>query len=291
MSSDAAIAIATDADRAALEDYLATRSDSCMLLRANLRAVGLAWTPPAGARLQAQYAIARRGGAVIGVAGHCWNGNVLVQADAHAGELAVAAVRHSGRRVSGLLGLREPVAAARAALGLDGAPTIGDHAETLMALPLDELVIPPALRDGAVIARRAALRDRDLLIAWRVAYSEESELAVGPGAEAYAAAAIDSALAAPAPRLWLVEHAGAPVAMCAHPAVLPEAVQVGGVFTPPALRSRGHARAVVAASLIDARAAGARRAILFTPRPDAIAAYRAVGFSPIGHYALVVFAA
>jgi hypothetical protein len=39
------------------------------------------------------------------------------------------------------------------------------------------------------------------------------------------------------------------------------------------------------------RAAGATRAILFTPRPDAIAAYRALGFEPIGRYAIVLFSA
>jgi predicted GNAT family acetyltransferase len=71
----------------------------------------------------------------------------------------------------------------------------------------------------------------------------------------------------------------------------PDAVQVGGVFTPQALRGRGYARAVVAGSLLEARGAGAARAILFTPRPDAVAAYRAVGFEQIGRYAVVLFAA
>jgi predicted GNAT family acetyltransferase len=87
----------------------------------------------------------------------------------------------------------------------------------------------------------------------------------------------------------VVEHDGAVVATCTHNAVLPDAVQVGGVFTPPLLRGRGHARAVVATSLIDARAAGATRATLFTPRADALAAYRAVGFEPVGRYAIVLF--
>lgn len=286
-----AITIATEADRAALEAYLAARSDSCMLLRGNLREVGLAWTAPVGERLQAQFAIARRGDAVIGVVAHCWNGNLLVQADALAGELAVAAVQHSGRRIAGLLGPTEQVAAARAALGLDGAATTGDHDEVLMALRLDQMIVPPALRDAAVTGRRAAPGDRELLTAWRVAYGEETGLESGPAAAARIAESLEAALAAPRPRLWLLEHAGAPVAMCAHTAVLPDAVQLGGVFTPPALRGRGHARAVVAASLIEARADGATRAVLFTPSPDAMAAYRAVGFAPIGRYALLVFAA
>ena len=290
MSSEAAIAIATDADRAALEAYLAPRTDSSMLLRGNLREAGLGWTPPGGTSLQAQYAIARRGDAVIGVAAHCWNNHLLVQAEGHAGELARAAVRHSGRPVTGLLGPRDHVAAARAALGLVDAPTTDDLDETLMALALDAMVLPPAIRDGSVVGRRAAPRDRDVVIAWRIGYSEETGLGSGAAAAARAVKFTDALLAAPIPRLWVAEHAGTPVAMCNHNAVLPEAVQVGGVFTPPELRNRGHARAVVAASLLDARADGATRGVLFTPRPDAVAAYRALGFAEIGQFAIVLFA-
>lgn len=283
------IAPALEADRPALERYLATRSDTCMLLRSNLRAVGLGWRAPGGERLQAQYVIARHGDAVIGVAGHCWNGMVMVQADAHAGDLAVEAVRRSRRRVAGLLGELAQVASARAALGARGRVTM-DSDETLMALSLDRLIVPPVLADGAVIGRRAEAHDRELLIAWRTAYGLETEIEqTAAEAEERATAAVDSMLAAPDRRIWVVEHAGAPVATCAHSAVLPDSVQIGGVFTPPPARGRGHARAVVAASLIDARAAGATRAILFTPRADAVAAYRAVGFEPIGRYAIVLF--
>jgi hypothetical protein len=46
-------------------------------------------------------------------------------------------------------------------------------------------------------------------------------------------------------------------------------VQVGGVFMPQVRRGRS----------------------CFTPRPDAVAAYRAVGFEQIGCYAVVLFAA
>ena len=286
---DLMLAPANEADRPALDAYLAAHSDTCMLLRSNLRAVGLAWTPPAGAVAQAQYVVARRAGAVVGVAGHAWNDNVLLQADAHAAALAALAVRRSGRPVAGLLGPVDQVAAARAALGLAGAPVSLDSEQTLMALALDRIAVPPALRDGAVVGRRAAAGDRAVLIAWRAAYLIETGASVaGADVPAQAAAAIDRALAAQ--QVWLIERDGAPAAMCTHNAVLPDSVQVGGVFTPPALRGRGFARAAVARSLLDARAAGAGRAILFTPRPDAVAAYRAVGFEPIGGYAIVLFA-
>lgn len=98
------IAPVTEADLAAIDAYLAARSDTCMFLRSNLRDAGLSWTPPHGAPLQAQYVVGRRASEVFGVAAHGWNGHVLIQADACPGELAEAAVRHSGRPVAGLVG-------------------------------------------------------------------------------------------------------------------------------------------------------------------------------------------
>ena len=80
-----------------------------------------------------------------------------------------------------------------------------------------------------------------------------------------------------------------PVALTGFNARLPEAVQVGGVYTPPALRGQGHARRAVALHLAQAFAQGARRAILFARDPAAIAAYRAIGFRPRGAFSLCIF--
>ena len=73
-------------------------------------------------------------------------------------------------------------------------------------------------------------------------------------------------------------------------ATLPDCVQVGGVFTPPELRGRGHGRAVVAASLEIARSEGVTRSILFTDEANAPArrAYEAIGFREIGRYGIVL---
>jgi predicted GNAT family acetyltransferase len=62
------------------------------------------------------------------------------------------------------------------------------------------------------------------------------------------------------------------------------------VYTPPELRSRGYGRAVVAASLLDARAEGAERTILFTPVENIPAqrAYEALGYRHIGDYRLLL---
>src|SRR5438552_2962199 len=68
---------------------------------------------------------------------------------------------------------------------------------------------------------------------------------------------------------WLLEDRGEPLSYTAFNARLPDIVQVGGVWTPPALRGRGYARCAVAGSLLEARAGGARRAILFTSSASA----------------------
>ena len=71
--------------------------------------------------------------------------------------------------------------------------------------------------------------------------------------------------------------------------VLDEAVQVGGVYTPPDRRGKGYARRVVGGHLLEARARGAKQAVLFAASEAAAAAYLAIGFQPVGAYALVMF--
>lgn len=66
-------------------------------------------------------------------------------------------------------------------------------------------------------------------------------------------------------------------------------VKVGAVYTPPALRGKGHARRAVALHLAQVRATGACRATLFASAPSAIAAYKTVGFKQIGDWVLAIF--
>src|SRR5260370_2834952 len=84
-------------DETALDAFLTDHTDSSMFLRANALAAGLI---DRGAPLEATYVAALAGGRITGVAAHCWNGMVLVQAPTQAGALARAAVRHSGRAVT-----------------------------------------------------------------------------------------------------------------------------------------------------------------------------------------------
>jgi len=56
----------------------------------------------------------------------------------------------------------------------------------------------------------------------------------------------------------------------------------------PPLRGRGYARCAVAGSLLEARADGARRAILFTSNTSGRARVRTLGFTRAGEYGLLI---
>jgi predicted GNAT family acetyltransferase len=91
--------------------------------------------------------------------------------------------------------------------------------------------------------------------------------------------------------LWVIARESRLVATSAVGAGVAEMVQIGGVYTRREHRGRGYARAVVASSLVELRARGVRKAVLFTGEEMTAArhAYRALGFEPIGEYGLVVF--
>ena len=87
---------------------------------------------------------------------------------------------------------------------------------------------------------------------------------------------------------WVAVVENTPVSLSAFNAALPDIVQLGGIYTPPALRGRGFAKVAVAASLLVARDRGSSRAVLFTNNPSAARAYEAIGFRRIGDYSLVL---
>jgi uncharacterized protein len=272
-------------DEAALEAFLVQHVDSSMFLRANARRAGLV---DGGQRFQGTYAAAWQDGAIVAVAAAWWNGMLSLQVPAPAQlEVAHVAVERSGRAVSGLTGPAAQVAAARSRLGLDGRPTQMDDREDLFGLTLADLRLPPALADGRWQRRAPLPEELPLLARWRAEYEVES-LGATPGPE------LDEksrqAMAAGLPHSVLVVD-GELRAMTTFNARLPDVVQIGGVYTPPALRGRGYARAVVAGSLLAVRAEGVGRALLFTGAENHAArrAYLALGFRIIGDYSLVLF--
>jgi len=274
----------TPADESLVDAFLASHRDSSMFLRANARRTGLTYR---GATGEATYAGVLRDGRIAGVAAHCWNGMVLLQAPDDAADLARACVGLSGRAVTGLSGPLEQVQPARSALQIDAADLALDGAEGLYALDLPELVVPEALSDGAVVCRPPLPEERDMLCAWRMAY--DIEILGATDSEEHrrrAADFLDAQIAEG--NAWVAMSGAVLVSLSAFNASLPDIVQLGGIYTPPEFRGRGFAKAAVAASLLVARDRGPSRAVLFTNNPSAVRTYAAIGFRRIGDYSLLL---
>lgn len=276
----------SEGDEALLEAFLSRHADSSMFLRSNARAAGLADT---GEPFSAAWVAAVDGDEVVGVAAHCWNGVLLVQAPRSLPALAREAAARSGRAVAGIGGEWAQVTAAREALGLDGAPARMVHRADLFALSLEELAVPRRLSEGELTCRPATRGDLPLLLPWRVAYAVETlGQEESPELTGRSAGELGDLIARGS--AFVLTEAGRAVSFSGFNARLPGSVQVGGVYTPPPLRGKGLARAAVAGSLLSARAEGASRAILFTETTNVPArrAYEALGFSVVGDYGMVL---
>jgi GNAT superfamily N-acetyltransferase len=261
-----------------LEAFLKLHRDTSVVLRANLHKAGLEY---AGQRFQATYVAGYEQGKLAGVVAHAWDGMLLLQAPGAADILASRCVHESGRPVTGLSGPLAQVRDARRALGLEGAPAAVEADQVMYALELSELVAPEALVEGRVTCRTPLPRERELLCSWRQAYEVEV-LGAKNSVQARDAAArfLDQQIADEA--AWVAVARAEPVSLSAFCAVLPDMVQLDGIYTPPRLRGRGYARAAIAGSLQVARERGVQRAVLFTPSRSAARSYEAVGFRRSG---------
>lgn len=287
MTPSTTIRILKPGDEAALETFLLPRLESSMLLLGNLRAAGFVDN---GKRGDGTYAATFEKGRITGAAAHFWNGNIILQNPTLNHEVWRAAVRVSGRGINGVLGPGEQVRAVQATLNADATQWQADSRESLYTLDLDELIVPQPLIDGQVCGRRIGSDDLDLMTRWNVAYSielfnekETRELWAKRRQSIKRHLAVGT--------MWVLEAKGRPLACSAFNSTLREAVQVGGVYTPPELRGRGYARTVVAQSLLDARAEGIQTGILFTGQENVAAhkAYIGIGFRVIEEYGLVLY--
>lgn len=275
-----------DEDR--LEVFLRSRSSTTMILRANAQRVGLVDgdEPYYGA-----YAAALSSTRVVAAAAHYWNGNLILDCPQSLPEVVRTVLEASDRPLRGIIGPWEQVRRAREVLGTDALSVLTESKEDLFTLDLSRLQVPEALRSGRVRCR--AVRPEDIeafLLEWRIAYDVE---ALGARPDQAMRERVRSSVeqAMQAGILWVLEEDGKVVATTAFNADAGDSVQVGGVFTPPALRSRGHAGAVVAGSLLEARGRGAETAVLFTGEDNgpAQACYRRLGFERVGDYGVVLF--
>jgi GNAT superfamily N-acetyltransferase len=274
-------------DEPLIEQFLAGHAASSLVLRSNLRLVGLV---DHGAPYQGTYAGAFENDRLVAVAGHFWNGVIALQAPTATEDVARAVFGWSGRTIAGLMGPWAQLMAARSALGLENLPTKYEGKDVLYAVALDRMRIPPALAAGTLTCRRSRQDDLSILTEWAIGYATEL-LGSDDNPATRSEEAERVRRGHEEERLYVVENSSVPVATCAFNANLPDTVQIGGVYTPPNLRRRGYARAVVAGSLRMAQRSGVTSGVLFTGEDNMWArrAYESLGFEAIGDYGLILF--
>jgi RimJ/RimL family protein N-acetyltransferase len=184
-----------------------------------------------------------------------------------------------------IVGPFNQVELALAAVPDRGEPTLKSR-EILFSLDVEDLVIPAKLTNKDCFYRTITSADLDLITDWRIDY-EVTILNIPPSSICREKTR-DKFLSQ---RWWILEAEGRPVSMTTFTCLIPEAAVVGGVYTPPDLRGKGFARAVVAGSILDVQKEGVAKVILFTGEDNfpAQRAYRSLGFRECGDFGLVVW--
>ncbi len=267
------------ADRASLEAFLRASVEQAMFPLTNLCDHGLS---DAGFASDNPHAM-RFWIAATGVLGLNRGGMIMPVMPQGVDAGALAAVLR-GTSVSGAIGPSAQVRPILAALGLVGRPAQIDRDEPQFRLDLAGLVVPDTDR-----ARLCRLDPSHLALMreWRRDYLVETVGYDLIEATDRAASEVPMLITEGLHRILLMD--GMPVATCGFNAAMPGVVQLGGVYTPPVLRGRGHARRAVALHLAEARATGVTRAVLNVASDSAGKAYRAIGFQAAGETSVVIF--
>jgi GNAT superfamily N-acetyltransferase len=263
-------------DLPALTAFLRRHEATSMFPLSNLAGAGLHGAGIYGMR----FWVTRDVSGAIGLT----NGGMLQPQWPGAADWSAARAVLAGAEVAGVIGPAGQIRPLLEVLGLGSAEARLSSTEPGFVLDLKDLIIPKG--PGVLAALEAA--EPEVLYAWRADYLTGVTGTPPDRAAELGQRDIEQFRAAGRHRLLLED--GAPVAMCGFNAVLPDVVQVGAVYVPPALRGRGRARRVVALHLAEARAKGVRRARLFAVSDQAARAYRAIGFGPADPVGLVLFA-
>jgi predicted GNAT family acetyltransferase len=142
---------------------------------------------------------------------------------------------------------------------------------------LEHVEMPQGVRGRL---RHAAPGDRALMIAWMEGFDRE---AMGSESGRRDIGALVDELIESRDRIGYIWEDGAPVSMCQATGATPNGIRIGAVYTPPELRRRGYASALVAAGSQAELDRGRRWCFLFTDlaNPTSNRIYQAIGYRPI----------
>lgn len=266
--------ILTNQDAKELERFLQNHSESSVRLLAYATTAGL---EDRGKEQEGTYAARWEGKSIVSLVAHYRNGIVVLQAPEVPGDLVRLASLSSKKPLVGIQGPWSQVQRALYELKIGTAPLVATKPDTLYALDLNELTVPPLFRIGQMNCRPLREEEQELIDQWRVAWEMES-----PRRHLF-----DSQ-----PASWVLENQGHLVSLVEMGAKWANIVQLEGVYTPPELRCRGWARIAVAKVLMLAKAEGVQKAV-FTVGPQMLAAHslcKALGFKKVGEEGVVRFA-
>ena len=268
---------AVAADLAEVDAFLSAHVTCAMFPLTNLREYGLSGDTPQRQDLW----LTRQGGQVTDVL--ALNQAGLVLPVLPSASYAAAARLLAGRKIMGVIGRQDWARGLQNACGLTGPFTL-NRDEPHFELPLSALQMPQGAGQIVPLAQAPA----DTIKSWIHAYMIEALDTPKAQADVEVFTRYDRYVAANS-HVVLMDGTQ-PLAMCGFNARLPQIVQVGGVYTPPALRGLGHARRAIGQQLAQARAAGVQWAVLFAASDTAASTYRALGFEQIGQWKLLLLA-
>jgi predicted GNAT family acetyltransferase len=273
-------------DEAALDGFLANHFATSMILRANLRAAGLA---DHGEAFQGTYAAAFDRATIVAAAAHYWNGVLAVQAPRSLASVVRAAVAASKRNVTGFVGPWNQVEAAVPAVGRSQRRKLAGVPKTVMALDMTNLRVPAPLAEGKIRYRKLSAKDHGWAAGWRTANFIETFGAKNTP-ELRDTVAKETEGLIERGQIFTVET-DRPLAIGVFDATLPNIVQLDGIWTPAAHRGQGPEAAAVAGALHSVKDTGVTRAVLLTPKSSAAAhkLYRALGFVAIADHGMMLY--
>lgn len=142
-------------------------------------------------------------------------------------------------------------------------------------------VVPPPPVPGSM--RLATVADRDHVLAWFRAFSEE---VLHPGDnddDARLQRSVDTRLGSDDAGVALWELEGRPVSLAGFGGPTPNGIRIGPVYTPPELRGQGFGTAVTAAISRRLLDGGRRFCFLYTDlaNPTSNAIYMGIGYEPV----------
>lgn len=226
---------------------------------------------------------------VIGVLVHYWHGKIMMQAPdltiLH--HLALQLQKSISRPITGIMGDNDQVTTVIQVYALQNAEYNCDKLTERYSLKLKDLKFPILHQLVSYEMVDVQKISYDTLASWLKAYEIESLGAEENEAfNTHIATRTHEILQSNA--CWALLVDGIPVALSGFSARLPQTVQVGPVWTPPAHRNKGYARLLLALTLQQAKTRGVEQATLVTDTPAAIRVYQSLGFEKIGLHRLAI---